>query len=638
MSVLSELDRLDWREFEHLCLVLFERYFNAPDANFYGANNFGQDGIDIRLTTNKAGIPARVVIQCKAVRSLEWSNFSTDLHLALKAFARKTVAEGRTFRFIVATTAEIENTKKFDGNKDDMIQEVGLGEIANCIDFQVYTGARLRVMAEHDPELRKLFFRPERSADLHTTQELTRLEVRLTRHARSNDFASAQRDLDAYLRSAKPPESEKFDWLPTVMFDRVADITLGAGDFERTHRLLNAALGADPLDARYLLGYLRSRRTLHAAPWHNLPRAHIFEQTVALPAPEDDVEDMSAQLLTALGEVDQQLTLALWVTSYAKQLNLAEQGLSRALGLVTQSWPSNLERLKKDGHYVFSDEGYFDRLPMSPMRKRLPASSEHLRACALAIGYTYIRTVHDARFGFESVRRVEEEHDGWPVAIDGVCRPNATTYFSGLQSMCQRALRTYLPSLLAEGGGREFGRDHSSGDKRTFPPSLATRTYVSTPEFLLRDWECGLVGRRINELAHSGFLGTGATILISHLGLERLVQVQLGERIGLNEQRMPHQRPALLAAIAEILHKLRRSEPTGDERFNEPRPPFASRPCYEKFATVESVNSRSASIELARSAQYPFLAISLFELNLAATELASAGQHLLYWDPGIITP
>lgn len=66
MSVLEELDRLDWREFENLCLVLFERYFDAPDANFYGANSFGQDGIDIRLTTTKGQTPARVVIQCKA--------------------------------------------------------------------------------------------------------------------------------------------------------------------------------------------------------------------------------------------------------------------------------------------------------------------------------------------------------------------------------------------------------------------------------------------------------------------------------------------------------------------------------------------------------------------------------------------
>lgn len=633
MSVLEELDRLDWREFENLCLILFERYFDAPDANFYGANSFGQDGIDIRLTTTKGQTPARVVIQCKATRSLEWAIFSSDFECALNTFARKTIREGRVFRFIVATTAEIENTKKFDAKKDDLIQQVGLEDIAESIDFHVYTGQRLRTMAENDRKLRDLFYLPERPANQHMTQELIRLNVRLTRHAIRNEFANARRDLAAYLHSAKPSEPETYNWVPTDMFDQLAYLTLGAGDFERVNRLLNTALGADPLDARYQLGFLRARRVLHAVPWHNLPRAHAFEQPVAIPSPEEDVEDMAPQLLTAMGDIDRQLTLSLWVVSYALQQNLAEQGLSRALGLLAQNWPGTVDRLVKNAHYLLSEDGYLDRLPASHAKKRPLASSEHVRACALVVAYSYIRNVHAARFGFDSVRRVEEAHDGWPEAIEGLSRQNATTYFSGLVSLCQRAMRTHLPHLLDEGSDREYGRDHIDGMILRVPPMLEHHRYAATPEFLLRDCEAGQVMHRVEELARVGWMRDGATILISHLGLERLLKVQLGERLGLNETRAPQSSTQIVDGIAEILKRLRRTEPLGDERFGGQRPPFESRPCYANFTAVERVTSRRASIELARGANLPLLASSLSEFNLAKAELPPEDKHVFYWKP-----
>lgn len=633
MSVLDELDRLNWREFEHLCLVLFERDFNAPDANFYSANVFGQDGIDIRLTTTKGNMPARVVIQCKATRSLEWANFSSDLERALNTFARKSVGEGRIFRFIVATTAEIENTRKFDAAKDALIQDLSLGDIADRIDFQVYTGPRLQTMAEHNLELRELFYRPQRPADVQMSQDLIRLNVRLRRHVDRNEFADALSALNAYLRAAKPSEPEKFNWVPTVLFDQLAYLTLGAGDFERAKRLLNAALGADPLDSRYLLGYLRAHRVLHAAPWHNVPGAHMFEQPPEIPSPEDDVEVMAPQLLGALGETDRQLTLALWVVSYARQLDLAEQGLNRALGLVAQAWPDDLQRLDKDAHYVLSEEGHLDRTPRPRVKRRLPASSEHLRACALALGYIYIRRVHAERFGFESVQRVENAHDGWPAAIEGISLNDSTTFFSSLKPLCQHALSTYLPSLLAEGAGREFGRDHINIITRSAPQRLERATYAATPEFLLRDCEDRLVGHRVEELAHAGRFGTGATIVISHLGVERLVKVQLGERLGLSDIRNADQSKALVDAIADILKRIRRCELAGDERYSGPQPAFESRPCYANFADGKPVTSRRASIELARSKSMAFLASSAVEYNLAGTELPPADRHLVYWKP-----
>ncbi len=342
---------------------------------------------------------------------------------------------------------------------------------------------------------------------------------------------------------------------------------------------------------------------------------------------------MASQLLAALGDADRQLTLALWVVSYASQESLAEQGLKRALGLVAQAWPTKIERLTKDACYIFSEEGYLDMVSTSSAKKRGLASDEHMYACALAVGYSYIQSVHVARFGPVSMRRVEAAHDGWPAWIDGFSRPNATTYFSGLTLLCQRALRTYLPSLLVEGSGREFGRDHIDNATGTAPTRMESTVYAATPEFLLRDCVGQLVGSRIEQLARSGCMGNGATILISHLGLERLVRVQLGERLGLNEERTIQQSAAMADAIADIFSRFKRSEPKGDKRPSGHRAPFVSRPSYANFVTAERVNSCFASIELAKSARLPFLASSLRELRFVIAELQPADKHLMYWKP-----
>ena len=629
MINLANLDQLDWREFEHLCLVLFEHDFKAADANFYGANCYGQNGIDIRLTTVKGGTRSRVVVQCKRMDSLDWSDFKEDLKHALETFAREAVEEDRDFWFIVATTAEIGNTKKFDASKDALVLQLGLADIKGRIKFDVYTGPRLRIMATQDKVLREFFARPERDADKYRTQDLTDLGVRLTRCADRNELAKAQRAISDYLRTANPSDAESYNWVPSDLFDQIAYLTLAAGDFERANKLLNAALGVDPLYARYHLGSLRARRVLHAAPWSNLPRT-IFEQLPRIPSPAEDVDVRAPKLLAALGETDQQLTLALWVVSYASTRELSEQGLSRALGLVTQAWPQTVERLEKDVRYKLSDDGYFDRFVRTRREKRPQASSEHLRACALAVAYCYIRDVHMMRFGERSMLDVEAAHDGWPVAIDGIARSNSTGYFSALKDFAERAMRAHLPSLLEEGAGREYGVEHVVHTTLPPPPRLDANVYVAAPLFLLRDCENGVVEGRIEELKHGGFMVAGATILISHLGLERLVQVQLGDRLGLNRSRTREQSSAMVDAIDLVLSRLQRSEPGGS---TNQRPPFESRPCYADFRTEGLVNRSGSSIELARGTHMPFLMSSVAEYRVVSAELPPADKHLYYWLP-----
>ena len=110
-------------------------------------------------------------------------------------------------------------------------------------------------------------------------------------------------------------------------------------------------------------------------------------------------------------------------------------------------------------------------------------------------------------------------------------------------------------------------------------------------------------------------MGSGASILISHPGLERLVRVQLGERLGLDGTRTHDHASAVADAIASILDGPARLEPAGDDRFPGLRLPFVSRPCYANFATSEHVNSLGASIEPARSRCSAFLGSSMLEWN-----------------------
>jgi len=631
MPVLTKPDGHRWRDFEHLCLILFEHYFDAPDANFYGTRGVGQNGIDIRMTTIKGDVPAKVVVQCKATDSLSWSDFANDFKSALVAFARETLAEGRDFRFIVATTAGGVNEKPFDDNKKVLLEELELDSESARIHLAVYPWPRLENLVESTPSLRKLFVHQERPADALSSQNLGQLVARLTRLTEANLLDSAWSELNKYVRAEKPDAPDKFHWAPSTLFDPLAKLFLKAGDFFNASRLLNTALGTNPLNADFLLGYLRAQRVLHAAKQHNRLRAYPFETYVTPRSMHEEVDEMAEQLLRAGGDTDSQLNLALWVVSYAETQTLANAGLRRALGLVTQAWPDKVDRLEHDVKYTMTADGYVLQQP-DPFAVRPPAQKAHLRACALAAACTYIRTIYAVRFNTDLGTNVEGDHEDWPVEIEGITTGDPFCFFAQMAPVATCAMRDYLPSFYAEAANREFHWNIVDQYGPASPPALDSSNYVTTPEFLLRDCVGGLVQSRIDEFRRAGSMGYGATILISHLGLERLARVQLGYALeSATQGRMGEAAGAAATGIDVIFAHLERQERLSGP--NDVRPTFASRTCYVDFGKAHPIDCLGASIALSKRHSTPFLAILPGEFALAGSVLPATIKRFIYWTP-----
>lgn len=632
MSRLAKPDGLQWRDFEALCLILLEHDFDAPDANFYGRRGVGQNGIDIRMTTMKGGVSAQVVVQCKAMKSVSWSDFADDFEAAIRAFASEALEVARDLRFIVATTADGVNQEPIDKHKTKLLQKLGMEADANRIHLEIYTWPKLESIAEKNEALHRLFFVQDRPADKFPTQVLNQLVARLALYSQDKLLSNAFDELKRYMRMEKPEAADKFHWAPTALFDPLADVFLAAGDFHNASRLLSTALGTNPLNAKYLLGYLRAQRVLHAVPIDNCRRNYPFEQPETQRPAADEVEEMGEQLLRARGDIDIQLTLALWVVSYAPKQALADAGLRRALGLVTQAWPDGVARLERDASYTVTDEGYIVKLPDAyPLGSA--ALEVKLRACALAVAYMYARALYTARFDSDACASVEHAFGSWPwCEIEDVTGEDPFLFFARMAPACSNAVQTYLPSFYVEASGREF--DPLPGDPYglPFPPPFGSSIYVTTPEFLLHDSVGGLVERRIAEFQRAGFMGQEATILISHLGLERLARAQLGFTLKFVTQgQMGQCAGPVVTAIGSILARVVRQE--FSPHYPHGRPSFASDPSYENFGKQRLGDSLDASLELSRRKSAPFLAVSANELAFAGSELSSKIQRFAYWKP-----
>lgn len=113
MPALQKPSDLSGKQFENMCLVIFERHFEADDANFYGSNRYGQNGIDLTMANRKAGASGRVVVQCKDRPQLSWSNFSEDFKAAINKFGPR-ADDDPDLLYILATTAPATDTSDID--------------------------------------------------------------------------------------------------------------------------------------------------------------------------------------------------------------------------------------------------------------------------------------------------------------------------------------------------------------------------------------------------------------------------------------------------------------------------------------------------------------------------------------------
>jgi tetratricopeptide (TPR) repeat protein len=260
-------------QFESQCLIIFEHHFDAKDANFYGRSGVEQNGVDITLTTHKEGRREKVVIQCKDRHELHWSDFSSDFRQALITFAPRAESDPDLF-YILATTVLRENTadilKKIGLAKEQLSKENPSLDL-NRVKHEVFGWERIQLIVAAKPRLQEIFCDTPRAADCSSSKQLNDL-VRSIAQAKTTMNLRFARDALAIYRSRKPPvDQDDYQWVPTAMMSDLLDIFLRAGDFEQADKLLDAALGADPLRAGYLLAHLRTRRVLGVFRTENRP-------------------------------------------------------------------------------------------------------------------------------------------------------------------------------------------------------------------------------------------------------------------------------------------------------------------------------------------------------------------------------
>jgi len=631
--LLPDPTSFNWREFEQLCLVLFANHFESVDATYYCncGPNIGQRGIDIHLTTTKPFTPELVVIQCKASPTIAWSDFENDFERAV-GFIEQATISGRDLRFILATTAGTANLKHIETEQQKLLARICAPEIAKRVHFKVYTYPDLEGLARCTPKLKELLLPPERIADKEPTHGARMLARQLIEHVTLMELAEAKRALAIHLSNCVKRDTS-YGWAPSLLFDPLADVYLASGDFVQAAKLFEVALGADPLNAKYMLGHLRARRLLREAPRDNVVRGILVPSPPPPPALADEIRRMAPELLTSLGDLDHQLTLALWVVSYTNNIELAEAGLRHAFGLINLGWPEDAERLDPACMYAVTDCGYIAQQPDSGVPWYRDAGGRIL-SCALTTAYSYIRLVHQARFGAESMLSVEQTHGGWPKNIDGISHRNVQTFFDRLHTSCQGALRQHLPSLNAEVVGRSYAPPPS--DDFIFKPAkpLERTLYVATDEFLLRDCSERLVDRRIEEIRHAGFMAQGSTIMITHHGLERLCQVRFTYELDIEPASKANQAAhAMLSGINRVLEHLVRFEVWPFQQQAGGRPPFGSAPAYFDNLSQAYNVSLEASIATARWRNAPFCVSTLSEHGHATDELCDVVERVLYWLP-----
>lgn len=618
------------RTFESQCLVIFESHFDADDANFYGRSGEGQNGIDLRLTNRKDGVYERVVIQCKDMRELYWSNFRDAFKQALRTFAPRLATDPDLF-YIVATTAPVVGTKHIETGVAEAIAELSAEDPRldlTRVRHEIFTWNRIELLVENSPRLRKVLPRDAREADSVRSKKLADLARNLRLANQSRNLRAGKAALAFYRANAKVAEDDNYNWVPTDTLDEMVPLFLNAGDFEQAEKVLDVALGINPLDAGYLLGHLRARRVLTSFEYDN--RETIFATTTrkGLKSVSEEVELVASDLLNAIGHIDEQLALALWMVTYARSPEVADAGLRRGRSLTSLAWPENVTRLADGDSYFLTSPGYLCRdADMPSLLPKICKSS--LYASTLACVYGYIRLVHACRFGYPHTKAVEHDLGGWPRCLRGLDSGDVNFYFSALQSFPLTLVREHFPSIYAEGLNREFLWPVADELVARRWGALEDSRYGCSAAFLLRDCANGLLEQRINELAAGGFLGKGTALVISHLALERLARVHIALELtmhDLNCQLADEKR--LLTGLEKLRKYVVRIEIPQREGHGQR---IVSYPCY--YDLSEDQRTLDSSVELSLQRRIDYLAASYCEASRAEERLGRARNVRRYWVP-----
>lgn len=623
------------RSFEQQCLTIFSRRFHTARANFYGQRGVGQDGIDILMRASVNGSDTLVVIQCKDCESVHWSTFSDDFKGAVRAFAPRGASEPGLL-FVLATTASGVNSRDIRLKARDALAGLGAeidGLDTRRVDHIEYAWPEIENIVNGSDELRRLFYAQYWPADVQQSKQLDEFEDGIKSASRALDLHSAQRLLQQY-RAEQHLEPLDFKWVRTRIMKELTNVFLNAGDFESVAALLDYAVPLHPLDSTFLLGHLRARRLLKAFPRDGrnrfaFPGGPSVQQAVAKPlrSVEEEVDAQASALLAAMGTLDEQLTLALWVITYTTDPVIADHGLLRASGLIVRDWPADVPMLCDGERYAVTFFGGLCREEEGD-RLKTPAGQE-VYACVLATAYHYLRMVHAYRFGSERTLSVEAETEsGLNGGIADLFGKSIFDFFSAnLNPRVRKGCVEHLTHFYGEARGREFLWPVCPEFVSWRRPLLPHRRYACGHTFLLRDCADGFIEKRFLELAKSGFLSDGTTLVTAHLELEQIVRVQCARRLALarSDQDVEYH-ASMLAQIDRLSNKVVRIESGIQSPANHN---VVSYPCYSR-----PVHARPSIPALELCIDHGLLYLSASNREHESVEVRLDQERIIkYWVP-----
>ena len=620
----------DARRFEHQCLALFRRRFDADDAAFYSHSAYGQHGIDILLTHTKDGRRQRVVIQCKHVKSLKWSIFANDFKRALVEFAPRCDTEP-DLHFILATTADMVNPKKLDPEAEkacNQFYETQRPAAAGRVRYWWYSWPDLVNIVEREAAVRAAF-PPFPSRDRSPSNQVLELVERIRTALRTDDLRGVDAFIDTYVNKSQPQAAghahAPYAWVPTDALHDLVRLCIRAGDFDRASRVLETALGTFPLDAGLLLAELRSTRMLTACPYDQLQLPMLFRQDV-MAVMADKVALLAPRILTAIGDVDEQLALALWVVSYADDPHLAARGLQRALALVRQAWPAKVPVPQRSGQHAIIRGRFatiYGVVAAAPALGDAHLDAQRL-AGALASAYVYIRRLHAERFGQAFIADVDPA-DGW-THIPSLDYKHVVNFFSSLDEVHREVVRLQLPEFFAEGRGREVD---TSALQNVFEgaPRLGHFQYACTSKLLLLDCAARAERARFRQLKNA-CVGADVSLVTTHHALERLARVKYNHaRTMADSMQDGSADKAMSDAIGFVMANVVRLEV---DIPHAPASPVLSRAAYVNLRD-DFARSTTATLQMCRDRRLPFISATGEESQRA--EDYGIQQLLTYWLP-----
>lgn len=625
--------------FERMCLTIFRHHFDAPDANFYGRNSTGQDGIDLWLTTVIGGRRTRVLIQCKDTVELTFTTIEVDLRNALSRFTRELEQDpGLDLFFLVASTVEQPRSDDLVNKATAMVEKmIPQKQLRSRFRFDAFGWKWISTTVRDNPVLAQVFLAPDLPGDAMNFYYRDRARTKLQEALARNQLASGREALIDWFHNDKISQPEEFQWVCKDMVVDVLSLYLRAGDFARVDRLLDKARALHRYDARFILAHLRARRVLNMFARDTTPRSpvQVLLKSKA-PAPiEEEVAVVGAHLNLVQGNVDSLLTLCFWIITYSQTYALADRALLMARALVNHAWPSDVEPLNPNADYRFWDDS--NQLMVWRDDHWSPAVDDQHgseRAIALLLAHHYLRGLHEARFGQETTESLEGMRDGagWPRSISYSQDWNAPPMnYSHVRPGHRMSLQANLPLFSDEWDGASAGFTGRTEYTDQNEAQLTGFGIVCCVSLLLRDCRERRLQARIGALRQGMAWAGGTKLWLSHHALERIARVKAALDICTAvSDASAHLYRDLRQGLDELTGLVSRAEiGVGGESAS----PIFARPVYADFDHPEIPGEARAAITLSNEKRMDLIVAELNELEEARTYLDQGRNIVLYWWP-----